>query len=136
MSKNEEVTVDWRKMYSEENFVINSLDKMLLGRGNLWEKDGLGTKPARGCKEFVPLNFKASCLETTTGTCGLGGMILLKLVLNVCTVSLSVTCVIERPERCRLSMPQSCPVQGHDKRDSLCDEAVGTGYRCTLLSAL
>ena len=117
-----------------KNFVIHSLRQMLLGRGILCEKDGLGAKPARGCEEFVPLNFRASCVETTTGTRGLSGMILLKWVLNVCTVSRSVTCVTERPGRCRLSMPQSCRVQGHDKRDSLCDEAVGTDYRCRLLS--
>jgi hypothetical protein len=37
------------------NFVINYLHQMLLGRGILCEEDGLGTKTARGCEEFVPL---------------------------------------------------------------------------------
>ena len=118
------------------NFVINSLRQMLLGRGIVCEEDDLGTKPARGCEEFVPLNFRTSCVETTTGTWSLSVMILLKWGLKVCTLSLIVTCVTERPGRCRLSMPQSCCVQGHDKRDNLCDEAFGTGYRCRLLSAL
>jgi hypothetical protein len=98
------------------NFVINSLRQMLLGRGILCEEDGLGTKPARGCEEFAPLNFRASCVETTTGTWGLSGMILLKWVLNVCNVSLSVICFTERPGMYRLSMPQSCCFLGHDKR--------------------
>jgi len=61
------------------NCAIHSLGQMLLDRGSLWEEDGLCTKPARGCEEFVLLNFKVSCLEPTTGTCGLSGMILLKL---------------------------------------------------------
>jgi hypothetical protein len=118
------------------NFVINSLRQMLLGRRIVCEEDGLGMNPARDCEEFVPLNFRTSCVENTTGTWGLSGMIQLKWVLNVCTVSLIVTCVTEHPGRCRLSMPQSCCVQGQDKRNSLCDEAVGNGYRCRLLSAL
>jgi len=118
------------------NFVINSLRHMLLGRGIVCEEDGLGTKPERGCEEFVHLNFRTSCVETATGSWGLSGMIILKWVLNIFTVSLIVTCVTELLGRCRFSMLQSCLVQGYDKRDSLCDETVWTGYRCWLLSAL
>ena len=61
-----------------KKFVIHSLRQMLLGRGILWEEDGLSTKPASGCEEFVPLNFRASCVEITTGTWDLSGTILLK----------------------------------------------------------
>jgi len=92
------------------NFVIHSLGQMLLGRGNLWEEDELGTNPARACEEYVPLNFKAPCLGTTTVTSGVSGLILLKLVSNVCHLSLSVTCVNERPRRWTLSVPQNCRV--------------------------
>jgi hypothetical protein len=50
------------------NFVIRYLRQMLVDRGNLFEKGGLGTKPARGYEKFVPLNFRMSCVETTNGT--------------------------------------------------------------------
>jgi hypothetical protein len=109
------------------NFGIPSLRQMLLGRGILCEEDGLGTKPARVCDEFVDLNFRTSCVETTTGTRVLSGMILLKWLLNVCTLYLSVTCVTERWGRCRLSMPQSCRVQGQDKRTPFAMKLLGLG---------
>jgi hypothetical protein len=64
--------------YIVRNFVIHSLRQMLFGRGILCEEEGLGAKHARCCEEFVPLNFRALCVEITTGTCGLCGAILLK----------------------------------------------------------
>jgi hypothetical protein len=51
---------------------------------------------------------------------GLNGVLLLKLFLNIYMVPLIVTYATESPERYKLSMPQ-------DKKDTLCNEAVGTG---------